>query len=310
MAHEASGEFDESILDEEYIQRKVTLATRVAKNRAERMRLRQELAAYEQLEKTGERPMEDPTIRTAVLHLESNLTSEMARQEKLTSRHQELGQMIAEANAQIRNIANLIQKQKEDQPPQIMLEAQRLHLQERKQQLEATVKAKKARLEGMKEELAKLQKSQAAKDQQEAVVSYVTAWWNGETLAEGAEPFLQEAHQLYKSASQAWQEARYARDQQELGDFYVQSWKGLMAAVDMYCLLINHAKGEQVDPTTLEEKVKVLYDNKIVVGTQLLTKLQAVAEKVESGDLEAVGEINPDETYEFLLKNMTSLKIA
>jgi hypothetical protein len=302
-------ELDESVVDTEFLAKKLDYSKRIATNRSQRSKLRQELSVYKKVEKTGEKPLEDPKITSEVMNLKSNVNSEMELNGKLIKRLQEVNGQINQTKIQIRDVADLIQRYKVEQAPQIMNESNKMHLQDRKKFLKNSIQIKENKLSELKQDLERLKKDSETKSKQNTVISKISEWQTGISISNSESPLIIFAHQTYLSAGEAWREARFAYDRKNImPNFYLQSWKALNHAVDSFFILLTQ-KTEDLNEIKIQEKIDLLYKNKIIVNTKLLDSLAALVDRINHGVEVSPTAQYPENILEFMEKNMISLKV-
>lgn len=305
----AAIELDESVVDSEFLTKKLDMSKRISSNRSQRTKLRQELSVYKKVEKTGEKPLEDPKIAQLVINLKSDINSEMELNSKLIKRLQETDNQIEQTKSQIRDVADLIQRYKVEQTPQVTNESNKLHLAERKDFLAKAITVKEQKLLGLQKDLERLEKESETKSKQNDILERVSEWQQGKNVDDSEELYIRIANENYITASEAWHEARFAYDRKQyMPDFYLQSWRALNHAVEAYVILL--AK-ETNDPNQVKihEKIDYLYRNKIIINTKLLDSLGALVDRINHGVEASPAPQYPENILEFMQKNMASLKI-
>lgn len=299
-------ELDESVVDSEFLAKKLDYSKRIATNRSQRLKLRQELSVYKKVEKTGEKPLEDPKVVSEVMKLKSDVDLEMELNSKLIKKLQDVENRTTQTKNQIREVADLIQQYKIEKAPQMMNESNRLHLMERKDYLTSALTIKEQKIAELKADLERLKRESETKSKQNDIIDKITEWQLGGT-ADASEPqHVQIAYQHYSTAGQDWREARFAYNQKKLiPDFYVNSWKALNHAVDCVFVLL----AQETQEIKIQEKVDYLYRNKIIVNTKLLDSLGNLVDRINHGvDVTPTAQY-PESVLEFMEKNMASLKI-
>ena len=301
----------ESIVDDQYLKRKQSLAARVAENRAEHIRSRQELRIYQKMEKTGEKPLEDPQVQADVLRIEADLKSESELQIKIINRLEELKIIILELERKVKAKSEIIQKQKFGNV-EIDSQAIKLQIKQNITKLIQDIKKKEAKLLNLKHETENHKKQMESKTRQKTLLSVVTKWQRGEVLAETADSTLISAFQLYSNAAESWREARFAFDRKIMPDYFVHCWRALKEAINCYNTLISRKimTNEDLKSNDLHDQIDFLFKNKIVVSTKLLDSLQAITDRIDRGVAVTPNPRYKDDIYEFLTKNMRSLKIG
>ena len=303
---------NESIIDDEYLERKKNLAIRVAENRAKRMRFRQELVEYKKIKETGSSTLEsDPQTNAAVLRIEADLNSETELQEKVDQRLQKLNLKKIELQQQFQEFGELIQKHKVS-GTQINTETQKIRLQQSKDKLNNEINIKEAKKINLSAELKKLTASMKIRTRQDALISIVTNWQQGDNPSETAESKLLIAFQYYSDARESWREARFAFDRKIMPEFFVHCWKALKYAVNCYYILIKDEsiKDEELFSNDLHDRIDLLFKNKIIVSTTLVESLKSLSDRIDRGVAVKPNPRYKDDVLEFLTKNMGSLKIS
>ena len=231
----ATVELDEAVVDEEFLSKKLDYSKRIASNRSQRLKLRQELSVYKKVERTGEKPLEDPKIVSEVMKLKANVDSEMELNSKLIKRLQDVEKQTEQTQKQIQDVADLIQQYKVEQAPQLTNESNKLHLSERKDYLKNAIAIKEKKIEELTKDLDRLKKESETKSKQNIIIEKVAEWQQGKPVEETEDQYNLIANDHYVAASQAWREARFAFDRQKfMPDFYLFSWKALNHAVDTF----------------------------------------------------------------------------
>lgn len=299
-------ELDEAVVDSEFLTKKLELSKRISTNRSQRTKLRQELQVYKKIERTGEKPLEDPKIVSEVMNLKSNVNSEMELNSKLIKRLSEVDTKITQTKNQIRDVAELIQRYKVEQAPQIMNESNRIHLAERKKYLENAIQIKTSKLAELQKDLERLKKETETRNKQNDILNKIIEWQQGKTIVESEPPYVKMANEHYVAAGHDWHEARFAYDRKNImPDFYLNSWKALNHAVDCFFILLAQTNEE----IKVQEKIDFLYRNKIIVNTKLLDSLGALVDRINHGVEVSPTAQYPENIMEFMEKNMSSLKI-
>ena len=302
----ADVELDEAVVDAEFLAKKLDYSKRIATNRSERIKLRQELSVYKKVERTGEKPLEDPKIVSEVMKLKSDVDSEMELNSKLIKRLQDIDNQIKQTKNQIRDVAELIQRYKVEQAPQMMNESNKIHLMERKNYLTNALTVKENKLSELKNDLERLKKDSETKSKQNDIMGKVTEWQQGGSVTESEEQYIIIANQHYQAAGQDWREARFSYDRQNImPNFYVFSWKALNHAVDCFFVLL----AQTTEDIPIQEKIDFLYRNKIIINTKLLDSLGSLVDRINHGVEVSPTPQYPDNILEFMEKNMASLKI-
>ena len=300
-------ELDEAVVDTEFLTKKLELSKRISSNRSQRSKLRQELSVYKKIEKTGEKPLEDPKVVSEVMKLKSDISSEMELNSKLVKRLKELDTQTSQTKKQIRDVAELIQRYKVEQAPQIMNESSKMHLAERKKYLTNAIQIKNSKIAELQKDLERLKKETETKNKQNDILSKITDWQQGIPLDESLPPYVAIAHENYVAASQSWREARFAYDRKNImPNFYLESWKALNHAVETYFVLL----AQQTENIKIQEKIDFLYRNKIIVNTKLLDSLGSLVDRINHGVDVSPTPQYPENILEFIEKNMASLKIS
>jgi len=309
MSKQSFNEFDESYADTEYLNRKLDLSKRISDNRGLRVKLRQELSAYKKVEKTGEKPMDDPKIVTEVLKLKSDVASEIELNSKLMSKIKELEKQSLHVKKEIKEISDLIQRYKVEQAPQIMVESNKLHLLERKDFLINSFSNKEKRLLDLQKDLDRVKKDFEVKNKQNSLLDQVSSWQEGAQISDSESNYIKIAFSSYHSAGKYWREAKFAYDRKSImPDFYQLSWKALNHAVDAYYLLITQKEAD-LTQIHIQEKIDLLYNNKIIVSTKLLDSMISFIDRINHGVEVSPTPQYPENVMEFIQKNMASLKI-
>ena len=302
-------DFDEAVVDDEFIRRKLEMAERISELRRKRIKLRQELVAYKKYEKNKEKPMEDPALATQVLKLESEIKSEKELNSNLQGREQTIINQLNEIKKQIHNTTDLIQRYKVENASDLLNSNSLDHLKERKQQLIQTFKTKKQKLNELENDLKRLTKESDIKQKQSEVVTQIEKWQEG-TAAEATDPaFVQQAYVSYQSANESWREAKFNYDRKNLlPDFYELSLKAIVNGIDAHFILLT--KNDDVSNISLREKVVLLYKNKIVVNTTLMDSLVKFVERIGHHGGKAVANIPAALPTGFILKLFNGYRIA
>lgn len=302
----AAIELDEAVVDEEFLAKKLDYSKRIANNRSQRLKLRQELSVYKRVERTGEKPLEDPKVVSEVMKLKADVDSEMELNSKLIKRLQDMTNQQEQTKKQIQEVSDLIQRYKVEKAPQIMNESNKLHLMERKNYLQSARTVKEKKIEELTKDLERLKKESETKSKQNDIIGKVVEWQQGGTLGESEDQYVVIANDHYVAAGQAWREARFAYDRKKfIPDFYIQSWKALNHAVDTFFILM----AQTTDEVEIKDKIDFLYKNKIIVNTKLLDSLGALVERINHGVEVTPTPQYPDSILEFMQKNMSSLKV-
>lgn len=302
----ATIELDEAVVDSEFLAKKLDYSKRIANHRSERSKLRQELSVYKKVEKTGEKPLEDPKVVSEVMKLKSDINSEMELNSKLIKKFQYTDNQIEQTKIQIRDVADLIQRYKVEQAPQMTNESNRLHLMERKNYLSSTLNIKQKKIDDLKKDLERLKKDSETKSKQNNIIEMVIEWQQGKSVENSVDQYIQVAYQHYNAAAHDWSEARFAHDRKNLvPDFYLNSWKALNHAVDCFFILL----AQTTEDIKIQEKIDFLYLNKIIVNTKLLDSLANFVDRINHGVEVSPTPQYPDNILEFMEKNMASLKI-
>ncbi len=299
-------ELDEAVVDAEFVSKKLDYSKRIANNRGQRLKLRQELSVYKRVERTGEKPLEDPKIVSEVMKLKSDVDSEMELNSKLIKRLQEVEKQTEQTQKQIREVADLIQRYKVEQAPQLTNESNKLHFTERKDYLLNAIAIKEKKIEELTRDLERLKKESETKSKQNTIIEKVIEWQQGKPVEESEGQYDLIANDHYIAAGQAWREARFAYDRQKfMPDFYLFSWKALNHAVDTFFILI----AQTTEDVSIKEKIDFLYRNKIIVNTKLLDSLGSLVERIDHGVDVSPTPQYPESILEFMEKNMSSLKV-
>ncbi|MHA2366422.1 MAG: hypothetical protein ACXAC7_20865 [Candidatus Hodarchaeales archaeon] len=306
-----SPDINESIIDDEFLNRKLDLSTRIAGNRGKRIRFRQELSEYQQLEKTGKKPLEDPQIQTEVLRLEVYFNTETELNNNLTKRLNELTSRTQEVQMKFQEVSALIQKQKV-QGLEIDVETEKIRLEERKNQLSKDKKVKEAKILNIEHDVKRLRKEIEGRQAQQKLVSLVSSWQQGESPPENSKPYLVMAYQFFSNATESWREARFAYDRNTMPDFFIYCWEALKHSINCYTILISQTvmNDEEIMKDDLQDKVNLLFQNKVVVSTKFIDGLRGLTEKIDHGVAVTPKASYKDEVLDFLTKNMNSLKIG
>jgi len=305
---------NESIIDDEYLDRKKSLANRVAENRAKRIRFRQEFVEYKKIKETGRSNLDpDPQVNAMVLRIEADLKSENELQEKVNHRLHKLDLKKIELQQQFQELGEFIQKHKVS-GTQITTETQKLQLQQSKDKLNNEIKIKEAKKINLKAELKKLTASIEIRTRQDALISIVANWQQGDNPSDTAESKLLIAFQYYSDARESWREARFAFDRMPefMPEFFVHCWKALKNAVNCYYVLIKNESiaDEELFSNDLHDRIDLLFKNKIIVSTTLIESLKSLSDRIDRGVAVKPNPRYKDEVIEFLTKNMGSLKIS
>ena len=302
----AALELDEAVVDAEFLTKKLDYSKRIASNRSERLKLRQELSVYKKVEKTGEKPLEDPKIVSEVMKLKADVESEMELNSKLIKRLQEIQNRTEQTKDQIRDVAELIQRYKVEQAPQLMNESNKMHLAERKQYLSNAIELKQKKLADLQKDLERLKKESETKTKQNDIIGKITEWQQGNPVADSESQYNKIAYEHYVTAGEAWREARFSYDRKNImPDFYIESWKALNHSIDTYFILL----AQTTEEISIQEKIDFLYRNKIIVNTKLLDSLGALVDRIQHGVDVSPTPQYPESILEFMEKNMASLKI-
>lgn len=305
----ATIELDESVVDSEFLTKKLEMSKRISANRSERTKLRQELAVYRKVEKTGEKPLEDPKVASEVMKLKSDVTSELELNSKLIKKLQDIDGQIGQTKNQIRDVAELIQRYKVEQTPQVMNESNKLHFAERKDFLVKSIQIKEQKLAELKKDLERLQKESETKAKQTDIIDKITDWQKGVTVPDSDDDYIKIAYENYMSAGEAWREARFFYDRKKImPDFYLQSWRALNHAIDTFFVLLSQ-ETDDIGTIKPQEKIDFLYKNKIIVNTKLLDSLASLIDRINHGVDVSPTPQYPDNILEFMEKNMSSLKV-
>ena len=300
-------ELDEAVVDAEFLTKKVDYSKRIAENRSERIKLRQELSVYKKVEKTGEKPLEDPKVVSDVMKLKADVDSEMELNSKLIKRLQDSVNRTEQTKNQIRDVADLIQRYKVEQAPQLMNESNKLHLAERKKYLSNAIDLKEKKLAELQKDLERLKKESEDKTKQNDILEKINDWQQGNSVEESDTQYDKIAFEHYVTAGQTWREARFSYDRKNImPDFYIQSWKALNHAVDTFFILL----AQTTEEIKIQEKIDFLYRNKIIVNTKLLDSLGALVDRINHGVDVTPTPQYPESILEFMEKNMASLKIS
>ena len=135
--------------------------------------------------------------------------------------------------------------------------------------------------------------------------------WQEGNVAEPTDPaHIQQAFVAYKTSNECWREAKFNYDRKNLmPDFYVLSLKALKNGIDAHYLLISQTD-DDISNIPLQEKIDLLYRNKIVVNTTLLDSLVNFVDRINH-NVEVTPQPNyPEKIFEFMIRNMTSLKTS
>lgn len=300
-------DIDERVVDDEYLKRKHDMAKRIAELRGQRTKLRQELTAYKKYQKTGEKPIDDPKLLAKVMNLSSDLGSETELNVNLSNRSTIVDTDIIKVKTQIQNVSDLIQRYKVENAPELVLNSGLSHLNERKKNLMDSLKSKKAKMIELEDDLKRLTKDSDIKNKQNAIILQISEWQQGKTTNLDDPLYIQQAFQSYITSTEAWREARFNYDRKTImPNFYLFSWKALMNGINAHYMLIS--QNDEVESVELQERIDLLYKNKIVVNTTLLDSLKAFVDRINHSVEVSPTPQYPENIFEFMEKNMSSLR--
>jgi hypothetical protein len=303
--------FDQTFADLTYNSKKLELASRIAQNREKRIQLQKELKEYQRIEKTGKKSFEDPQKRQEILKIQETIEMESKLTIQLEEQVKGIQENLKEHDKQIINLSNMIQKNKEEKQlgsfdSNLFIESRSLQLQEKEEQLSKLLKTKEQKIYELKDEIERIKEEIQKSTQEKNIIKLVENWKNGQTPDES--DLQKTAYQLFKTAADMYNDAKQSIDAEILDAYYRQIRISLLSAIDCVYILVTNSL-ERFKLIDYFEKIDELFAKKIVVNPIMIEKLDNLVQKIEDGV-----EISPnlrfrDDVFEYLEKNLRSLKI-
>jgi hypothetical protein len=304
--------FDQTFADLTYNSKKLELASRIAQNREKRIQLQKELKEYQRIEKTGKKSFEDPQKRQEILKIQETIEMESKLTIQLEEQVKGIQKNLKEHDKQIINLSNMIQKNKEEKQlgsfdSNLFIESRSLQLQEKEEQLSKLLKTKEQKIYELKGEIERIREEIQKSAQEKNIIKLVENWKNGEKPDES--DLQKTAYQLFKTAEDMYNDAKQSIDAEILDAYYRQIRLSLLSAIDCVYILVTNSL-ERFKLIDYFEKIDELFAKKIVVNPIMIEKLDNLVQKIEDGV-----EISPnlrfrDDVFEYLEKNLRSLKIV
>ena len=302
--------FEPAFADLTYIKKKIDLSSRIANNREQRTRLKKELEEYVRIEKTGNKSWDDPVSRAAILKLQEAIKMESAFTSDLESQQQLLSNILSDTERQIRDLSEMIQRQKEEKQwgeldSSNFIETRAAQLQEQEQRLRSQIKTKEKKVHEIAREVEQIKQEIEKQAKYEGLGQLIENWALGQKPDSSS--LQKAAHGLFKKAMDTYQDARSAFEGKIFQTFFIQARISLLAAIDCVFVLAYPEKMKDLELTDYVEKIDLLFAKRIVVNPTMLDSLSSITQRIQDGI-----EVSPNigfknDVMEYLTKNLRSL---
>lgn len=302
---------DPNFADPTYIRRKIELASRVALNRQTRASLREKLELYRKMEKTGEKSLlENPKTRGEILALQEAIKLETMLGQQLTEQLKIATNTLTETNNHVKELSEMIQNQKELQQTNVsseFLKNRQTQLKERETLLKNAIGQKESRLKDLKKEIERLTLEKSKQLKQKEITGTIHEWNQGNSH-DGSE-VQKLAYDLYQHAYDAYHDAQKALELKDFTKYYILLKEALLNGIDCaYLLASKDVKTYTVIDYHL--KIDTLFKQKIVVNPIMLDSIINLVNRIENGvSVEPSANFKAD-VFDYVVKNLKSLKIV